>query len=154
MVRAVSKYSLLAFRLHNSSSNGIACTRFASQVQSPRLIMEQDRHVWIQLPLDASGIPGRGGEHENISAQQILWLRFLGHRFLDLPAWGNALQISDQRIHHVRGVTAGRGKDDMEESTLNEVRDSLGGIGSVAHELSPLFASDGSRLTDPDASNR
>jgi hypothetical protein len=27
----------------------------------------------------------------------------------------------------------------MEDSTLNEVRDSLGGIGDVVHELPPLF---------------
>jgi hypothetical protein len=31
-------------------------------------------------------------------------------------------------------VTASRGKDDMEDSTLNEVRDSIGG---VVHELPP-----------------
>src|SRR6266403_118374 len=109
-----------------------ARARFAGQVQGLRLVMEQHPHVWIQLPLDASCIPGRGGEQENISAQQILWLRFLGQRFLDLPAWGNALQGTDQRIHHVLRVTASRGKDDMEDSTLNEVRDSLGGI---VHEL-------------------
>ena len=42
----------------------------------------------------------------------------------------------------------------MEGPTLNEVRDSLGGIGGVAHELPPLFTRDGSRLTDLDASNR
>jgi hypothetical protein len=34
----------------------------------------------------------------------------------------------------------------MEESTLNEVRDSLGGIGDVVHELPPLSTSDRSRL--------
>jgi hypothetical protein len=84
------------------------------------------------LPLGAPGIPGRGGEQENISAQQILWLRFLGHRFIDPPAWDSALQRIDQRLHHVLRVTASRGKDDMEGPTLNEVRDSLGGIGDVA----------------------
>ena len=97
--------------------------------------MEQYRHVWIQLSLGASCIPGRGGEQEDISAQQILWLRFLGHRFLDLPAWGIALQKPDQRIHHVLRVTASRREDDMEEPTLNEGRDSLDGIGDVVHEL-------------------
>jgi hypothetical protein len=30
----------------------------------------------------------------------------------------------------------------MEDSTLNEVRDSLGGIGGVVHELPPLSTSD------------
>jgi hypothetical protein len=45
-----------------------ARTRFAGQVQSLRLVMEQHPHVWIQLPLDAPCIPGRGGEQENISA--------------------------------------------------------------------------------------
>jgi hypothetical protein len=110
------------------------------------------------LPLGAPGIPGRGSEQENISVQQILRLRFLRYRFLDLPAWGNALQRSDQRIHHVRRVTAGRGKDDMEDSTPNEVRDSIGG---VVHALPPLSTSDrlhlsrssfnGSRLAYPDA---
>src|SRR4029077_18619351 len=115
-----------------------ARTRFAGQVQSLRLVMEQHRHVWIQLSLGASCIPGRGGEQKNISAQQILWLRFLGHRFPDLPAWANALQKPDQRIHHVLGVTASRRKDDMEEPTLNEGRDSLDGIGDVVHELPPL----------------
>jgi hypothetical protein len=115
-----------------------ARARFAGQVQSLRLVMEQHPHVWIQLPLDPPGIPGRGGEQENISVQQILWLRFLGHRFFDLPAWGNALQRVDQRIHHVLRVTASRGKNDMEDSTLNEVRDSLGGIGGVVHDLPPL----------------
>src|SRR5229473_2773476 len=128
-----------------------ARTRFAGQVQSLRLVMEQHPHVWIQLPLDAPGIPGRGGEQKNISAQQILWLRFLGHRFFDLPAWGNALQRVDQRSHHVLRVTASRGNDDMEDSTLNEVRDSLGGIGGVVHELPPLSTSDGSRLAYLDA---
>jgi hypothetical protein len=49
--------------------------------------MEQNPHVWIQLSLGAPCIPGRGGKEENISAQQILWVRFLGYRFLDLPAW-------------------------------------------------------------------
>jgi hypothetical protein len=34
----------------------------------------------------------------------------------------------------------------MEDSTLNDVRDSLGGIGDVVHELPPLSTSDGSRL--------
>ena len=61
---------------------------------------------------------------------------------------------STQRIHHVLRVTASRGKDDMEGPTLNEVRDSLGGIGGVVHELPPLSTRDGSRLTDLDASNR
>ena len=123
-----------------------ARTRFAGQVQSLRLVMEQHRHVWIQLSLDAPCIPGRGGKEENISAQQILWLRFLGYRCLDLPAWSNALQRIGQRIHDILRVTTGRGKDDMEDSTLNDVRDSLGGIGDVVHELPPLFATDGSRL--------
>jgi hypothetical protein len=45
-----------------------ARTRFAGQVQSLRLVMEQHPHVWIQLPLDASCIPGRRCEQENISA--------------------------------------------------------------------------------------
>jgi hypothetical protein len=40
-------------------------------------------------------------------------------------------------------VTASRGKNDMEDSTLNEVRDSLGGIGGVVHELAPLSTSAG-----------
>jgi hypothetical protein len=39
-----------------------ARTRFAGQVQSLRLVMEQHPHVWIQLPLDTPCIPGRGGE--------------------------------------------------------------------------------------------
>jgi hypothetical protein len=43
-------------------------------------------------------------------------------------------------------VTASRGKDDMEDSTLNEVRDSLGGSGDVVHELPHGF-----RLTYLDA---
>jgi hypothetical protein len=30
----------------------------------------------------------------------------------------------------------------MEDSTLNEVRDSLGGIGGVVHELPPLSSND------------
>jgi len=111
-----------------------ARTRFAAQVQSLRLVIEQNPHVWIQLSLGAPCIPGRGGKEENISAQQILWLRFLGYRFLDLPAWDNALQRIGQRIHDVLRVTASRGKDDMEDSTLNEVRDSIGG---VVHELPP-----------------
>ena len=96
--------------------------------------MEQYPHVWIQLPLDAPCIPGRRCEQENISAQQILWLRFLGPRYLDLPAWGGALQGIGQSIHYVLRVTASRGKDDMEDSTLNEVRDSLGSISGVVHE--------------------
>jgi len=116
-----------------------ARTRFAGQVQSLRLVMEQNPHVWIQLSLDAPCIPGRGGKEDNISAQQILWLRFLGYRFLDLPAWGNALQRIGQRIHDVLRVTTGRGKDDMEDSTLNEVRNSIGG---VVHELPPLCTGD------------
>jgi len=111
-----------------------ARTRLAGQVQSLRLVMEQHPHVRIQLSLDAPCIPGRRCEQENISAQQILWLRFLGYRFLDLPAWDNALQRIGQRIHDVLRVTAGRGKDDMKDSTLNEVRDSIGG---VVHELPP-----------------
>src|ERR1700686_1402768 len=69
-----------------------ARTRFAGQVQSLRLVVEQHPHVWIQLSLDAPGIPGRGGEQESISVQQILWLRLLGHRFLNLPVRGSALQ--------------------------------------------------------------
>src|SRR6266478_657054 len=115
-------------------SQSDARTRFAGQIQSLRLVMEQHPHVWIQLPLDAPCIPGRRCEQENISAQQILWLRFLGHHCLDLPAWGNALQRIGQCIHYVLRVTASRGKDDMEDSTLNEVRDSIGG---VVHELPP-----------------
>jgi hypothetical protein len=39
----------------------------------------------------------------------------------------------------------------MEDSTLNEVRDSLFGIGDVVHELPPLSVSDGFRLTYLDA---
>jgi hypothetical protein len=116
-----------------------ARTRFAAQVQSLRLVVEQNPHVWIQLSLGAPCIPGRGGKEENISAQQILWVRFLGYRFLYLPAWDNALQRIGQRIHDVLRVTAGRGKDDMEDSTLNEVRGSIGG---VVHELPPLSTSD------------
>jgi hypothetical protein len=42
----------------------------------------------------------------------------------------------------------------MEAPTPNEVRDSLGGIGDVVHELPPLSTSGGSRLTYLDASNR
>jgi hypothetical protein len=38
-------------------------------------------------------------------------------------------------------VTAGRGKDDVEDSTLR-VRDSLGGIGGVVHELPPVSTGD------------
>src|ERR1700722_456514 len=45
-----------------------ARTRFAGQVQSLRLVMEQHPHVWIQLSLDAPCIPGRGGKQENTSA--------------------------------------------------------------------------------------
>src|SRR5260221_5436691 len=90
--------------------------------------MEQNPHVWIQLSLGAPCIPGRGGKEENISAQQILWLRFLGYRFLDLPAWDNSLQRIGQRIHDVLRVTAGRGQDDMKDLTLNEVRGSIGGV--------------------------
>jgi hypothetical protein len=116
-----------------------ARTRFAGQVQSLRLVMEQNPHVWIQLSLDAPGIPGRGGEQEKISAQQILWLRFLGYRCLDLPPWSNALQRIGQRIHDILRVTTGRGKDDMENSMLSEV---LGSVGGVAHELPPLSTSD------------
>jgi hypothetical protein len=41
-------------------------------------------------------------------------------------------------------VTASRGKDDMEDSTLIELRDGLGGIGDVVHELPPLSTGDGS----------
>src|SRR5712675_130966 len=48
-------------------SESDARTRFAGQVQSLRLVMEQHPHVWIQLPLDTPCIPGRGGEQENIS---------------------------------------------------------------------------------------
>jgi hypothetical protein len=51
-------------------------------------------------------------------------------------------------------VTASRGKDDMEGPTLNEVRDGLGGIGDVVHELPTLSTSDGSRLTYLDACHR
>jgi hypothetical protein len=120
-------------------SKSDAGTRFAGQVQSRRFVMEQNPHVWIQLSLGAPCIPSRGGKEENISAQQILWLRFLGYRFLDLPAWDNALQRIGQRIHDVLRVTAGRGKDDMEASTLNEVRRNIGG---VVHELPPLSTSD------------
>src|SRR5260370_885926 len=58
-----------------------ARTRFAAQVQSLRLVVEQNPHVWIQLSLGAPCIPGRGGKEENISAQKILWLRFLGYRW-------------------------------------------------------------------------
>src|SRR4029077_12709819 len=50
-----------------------ARTRFAGQVQGLRLVIEAARHVWIQLSLGASCIPRRGGEHEDICAQQILW---------------------------------------------------------------------------------
>jgi hypothetical protein len=42
----------------------------------------------------------------------------------------------------------------MKRPTLNEVRGSLGGIGSVTHELRPLFTSDGSAPAAPDASGR
>lgn len=34
-------------------------------------------------------------------------------RFLDLAAWGHALQRIDERVHYVFRVTAGRGKDDI-----------------------------------------
>jgi hypothetical protein len=37
----------------------------------------------------------------------------------------------------------------MEDSTLNEVRDSLGGIGGVVHELPPLSTSDWLHLSRP-----
>jgi hypothetical protein len=119
-----------------------ARTRFAGQVQSLRLVMEQHPHVWVQLPLDAPCIPGRRCEQENISAQQILWLRFLGPRYLDLPAWGVARQGIGQRIHYVLRVAAGRGKDDADGSALTEVRDSIGDIGGVDHKLPSLSASD------------
>ncbi len=49
-------------------SESDARTGFAGQVQSLRLVMKQHPHVWIQLPLDASCIPGRRCEQENISA--------------------------------------------------------------------------------------
>jgi hypothetical protein len=101
--------------------------------------MEQNPHVWIQLSLDAPCIPGRGGKEENISAQQILRLRFLGCRCLDLPAWSNALQRIGQRIHDILRVTTRRGKDDMKNSTLNEV---WGSIGGVVHKIPPLSTSD------------
>jgi hypothetical protein len=51
-------------------------------------------------------------------------------------------------------VTAGRCKDDTEGQTLNDVRDSPGGIGDVVHELPPLSTGDGSGLTYLDACNR
>jgi hypothetical protein len=34
----------------------------------------------------------------------------------------------------------------MEESTLNEARDTIGGIGDVIHKLPPLSTSNGFRL--------
>src|SRR5882672_12842950 len=100
--------------------------------------MEQHPHVWIQLPLDAPCIPGRRCEQENISAQQILWLHFLGPRCLDLPAWGDALQGIGQGIRYVLCVAAGRGKDDADDSALTDVRHSIGSIGGDGHELPPL----------------
>src|ERR1700722_5099710 len=45
-----------------------ARTRLAGQVQSPRLVMEQHPHMWVQLSFDTPGIPSRGGEQENVSA--------------------------------------------------------------------------------------
>jgi hypothetical protein len=101
--------------------------------------MEQSPHVWIQLSLNAPCIPSRGGKEENTSAQQILWLSFLGYRCLDLPAWSNALQRGGQHIYNILRVATRRGKDDMENSKLNEVR---GIIGVVIHELPPLSTSD------------
>jgi len=50
------------------------------------------------------------------------------------PSWSDALQGIGQRIHYVLRVAAGRGKDDMEGSTLNELRDGIGDIGGVGHE--------------------
>jgi hypothetical protein len=67
-------------------------------------------------------------------SQQILWLRFLGHRF-DLPCWNNALQRVDQRINYVRRVDARRGKDNMEGPMSDEIRDVSDGISSLVHEL-------------------
>jgi len=91
--------------------------------------------VGIQLPLDAPRVPGRGGEHEDIPSQQILWLRFLGHLFLDIPCGDNTLQRVDQRIHHVLRVAAGRGKDNMEGPTPDEIRNIPDGIGGLVREL-------------------
>jgi hypothetical protein len=39
-------------------------------------------------------------------------------------------------------VAAGRGKDDADGSALTEVRDSIGDIGGVDHELPSLSTSD------------
>jgi hypothetical protein len=39
-------------------------------------------------------------------------------------------------------VTAGRSKYNVEDSALNELRNSLGGIDNVGHELRPFYTSD------------
>jgi hypothetical protein len=48
----------------------------------------------------------------------------------------------------------GREVELIQDSTLNVVRDSPGGIGDVVHELPPRSTSDDSQLTYLDGSNR
>jgi len=104
--------------------------------------MEQHPHVWIQLSLDAPCIPGRGGEQEKSPLSKSSGCVFSAIISSISQPGVMLFKEIDQRIHHVLRVTASRGKDDMEDSTLNVVRDSLGGIGGVVQELPPLSTSD------------
>ena len=63
-------------------------------------------------------------------------------------------RIGLDRVGRAGSADEHRNERRMEAPTLNEVRNSLGGIGDAVHELPPLSTSDGSRLTDLDASNR
>jgi hypothetical protein len=49
------------------SRTDVAGAPFTGQIEILRLVLEELPHVRIQLPLDAPGVPGRGGEQEDIS---------------------------------------------------------------------------------------
>jgi hypothetical protein len=49
--------------------------------------------------------------------------------------------MKEMSMFEARAVRSQR-LDDMEDPTLNELRDSLGGIDNVVHELPPLSTSD------------
>ena len=50
-------------------------------------------------------------------------------------------RMKEMSMFEARAVRSQR-LDDMEDPTLNELRDSLGGIDNVVHELPPLSTSD------------
>src|SRR4051812_48849001 len=94
-----------------------AGTAPTAEIHISALVLEQYRHIWIELAFAAASVPGAAREHEYVFASEVLGPRFLRLRSRcdDAPRWCTLLERPDERIDDILRVAARRSEDDADQ---------------------------------------